>query len=695
MNTPLQALQNLQPVLTEIEKLEVFIAQVQKQKEKERLKEERRAKRKADGDDDEEDEEDEEEEPEEEDEDAKKRKPKHSLIIETNDLQYAVLSELHKLVSYDLPSQSIYEITKNAVSEAIDSIFAAQEEAFVEAGIAEIINNGGKVTSVESPYSSEIGKTQWETIMNTTSASSEPVDPKKKEKPPPKNAPPPTTLTNQQCDFYHKLFYEKLRTRLMDSLATSIVQSTFPAIQQYVESTYYTADRNKQINAQTLTETATWRPEDVKNQFLLYSSPTKLLAPNPNVPYPASAYPIYEQTKESIAKEFVQVLSNHPRGIILTQEIVNESLQEEKSLYSFEKQYESLKQLIITHYDKWIELDKKQRKKAKIKEEKLYPTLHIIYFKTMGEFYYYFNNLSQYGQYTSPTHNNAQISIVNYFSKFIPIFFLENLQYYDVIPVPPEYQAVDSDDDEVAISIGKEEHKQRIKQKWLNSRPHRVNCEIVLNNSTIPKLSPKEVTVNANKKFTQPVLADPIAAMEELYYLLVNTQKKLQSSEEERRSNGEGVLYVEDNPQALFNDFSSFYRISMKQYNKKVKVFQPVRYTSHSLREGIVWCSLLQLLPQFPSLMKPLLLENLPPTEENNGSSVADPVAPLGIANHISRIFPTVVQEHASSPTNRFLRSLFVLGGELRMDKFRVLDELLTLVSLFIFITSFFYSFFF
>eukprot|EP01040_Poterioochromonas_malhamensis_P004688 gene4688-5023_t len=233
MNTPLQALQNLQPVLTEIEKLEVFIAQVQKQKEKERLKEERRAKRKADGDDDEEDEEDEEEEePEEEDEDAKKRKPKHSLIIETNDLQYAVLSELHKLVSYDLPSQSIYEITKNAVSEAIDSIFAAQEEAFAEAGIAEIINNGGKVTPVESPYSSEIGKTQWETIMNTTSASSEPVDPKKKEKPPPKNAPPPTTLTNQQCDFYHKLFYEKLRNRLMDSLASSVVQSSYPTIQQ-------------------------------------------------------------------------------------------------------------------------------------------------------------------------------------------------------------------------------------------------------------------------------------------------------------------------------------------------------------------------------------------------------------------------------------------------------------------------------
>ena len=211
----MHALEQIRPIVEEVEKLELHIAQVQKLREKERKREERRAKRRAEGDDDDEDEdEEEEEEPEEEDEEVKRRKPKHHFVIETNDLSYAIMSEMHKLAAHDLPSQDIYDLTYQAVLQAVDTIFESEEFAIQQAGIADIINNGGKVTPVESPYVSEVGKTQWETIMNTTSATSEPVDPKKKDKAPPKGAPPPTTLTNQQCDFYHKLFYEKLRENL-------------------------------------------------------------------------------------------------------------------------------------------------------------------------------------------------------------------------------------------------------------------------------------------------------------------------------------------------------------------------------------------------------------------------------------------------------------------------------------------------
>jgi hypothetical protein len=371
VTTPVIALDNIQPIIQQIIILENQIKLVQKQREKERLKAERIAKRKASGDDDE-DEDEEEEEPEEEDDDeeTKRRKPLHSLIIETKLLKSSVLSEIHKLIAYDLPSQDIYDLTKQSLLTALDTIFEAQDYAINQAGINEMMNNGAMITTVESPFSSEEGKNQWNTILQTNSSSSEPIDPKKaKEKP--KNAAPVTTITQQQLDYYHHLFHDKLKENLIDTLSSNILATSYHTIQQYVESSYHQKVNNndvvvappKVISGSQLTNVATWRASDLlfvtpssssnsdnsdNSPFVIYSFNSSQLIPNPEQSYPISAYSIYETEKQLFCKEINEIItsssssSSSPKGIILLNESIP-GFEERKSNLSIEKEYDSIK----------------------------------------------------------------------------------------------------------------------------------------------------------------------------------------------------------------------------------------------------------------------------------------------------------------------------------------------------------------
>jgi hypothetical protein len=363
-----------------------------------------------------------------------------------------------------------------------------------------------------------------------------------------------------------------------------------------------------------------------------------------------------------------------------------------------------VKVTVTKYYEEYILKDKKLRKKMKIKEEKKYKNLVFLFMKSFSELYYYLNNLLSFGSFNIPTQsiNNGSAcpSVASFFQENIPIILVENLQYVGVIPEEPPFVHYDSDDDEVAIPVGKEESVKLQQQKWISMRPHRVNVEFSLNNPTIPNPTPvvskgsnkKDISSTGKKQVIQPVFADCVAAVEELYCMLLKRPSESQGKnnrnqgedeegegmDEEKNeqneqigkveeSKGNAVIWIDHNPQSLFNHKSTFYRLS--SFNKKPNLFTENRLVSYSLRESLLWCSILQLQPQFSSIVADIR-NNFNDFQFNlqNYSSLSE---------HFYRLFGKIIE----SSTSAVPASLFVLGGELRMDKFRVLDELLSLVS--------------
>jgi hypothetical protein len=334
----------------------------------------------------------------------------------------------------------------------------------------------------------------------------------------------------------------------------------------------------------------------------------------------------------------------------------------------------------------------------KIKEEKNYKNLIFLFMKSFSELYYYLNNMLTFGSFNLPSSNNGSISVSSFFIENIPIILVENLQYDGVIPDEPPFIHYDSDDDEVAIPVGKEESVKLQQQKWISMRPHRVNVEFSLNNPTIPSPIPvvssqkgsKDTNGGKKQQVIQPVFSDCVAAVEELYCMLMKRsssspetknrrdneddqgmyEEKNEQNERKEETKHNAIIWIDHNPQSLFNEKSTFYQLSSLKFNKKADLFTENRLVSHSIRESILWSSILQLLPQFSSIVADVRnnVKEFPFNLQNYSS----------LSEHCYRLFGKIIQSSATAVP----ASLFVLGGELRMDKFRVLDELLSLVSL-------------
>ena len=227
---------------------------------------------------------------------------------------------------------------------------SSTKENWKRRSFCEILTNGGEIPPVESPFSSETGATQWETVMKTTSASSEPVDLKAKGKEKPnKNAPVSTTITPQQADYYHKLFHDKLRENLIHSLTDSILKESIPQITNYIENEYHhpTIDSLKikpslitnnttyigqsnvklgpKVSNESLIPLATWRPQDISRQFIFYTFHSNDLINDQGIlkDYCSSfAYPIHEQFSKKMISEVIEFISHEPKAIFFFHESI-------------------------------------------------------------------------------------------------------------------------------------------------------------------------------------------------------------------------------------------------------------------------------------------------------------------------------------------------------------------------------------
>jgi hypothetical protein len=441
-----------------------------------------------------------------------------------------------------------------------------------------------------------------------------------------------------------------------------------------------------------------------------------------------------KQNQEKCIQEIIELVSFNPKSLICfneniftTNSVLIDNEREKpikKSVLSIEKEFQTLKENIEKEYENYQSKENKKlqklmklHKKQKLPHfdpdnyRKTFKQLQILFFRSFGELAYYFKNLLTFGQFQVPTmiqrkqkeeyleKLNAQWKsnpflakpllinpVTEYFMNFIPVVFVDNLQVIDVIPTEPNYVEYESDEDEMSISIGKHEYRNFTKEKWLCTKPHRVSLELAINdNPTLPPVTyinekgEKKVEKLEKKAQLLPVFADVLASLVEFYFLIINSKipqepvqgaknKKKTYSEENYCSNK--IIWIDNNPHALFNESSSFYQLSSAIFNaKKFSLFDSIRYLSRPLRESLLWCSVIQLMPRFKEITRESNYNS------SNSSQLITDLQYSSFPDHLKHFFYKAIQE------GRQPNSLFILGGELRLDKFRVLDELLTLVN--------------
>ena len=666
------ALNRLRPIVAHIDELEQFIAKRNADEEKARLKAERLAKKRASGDSD--DEEEEEEEPEEEEKALFVKK--HALLVELNKLYGQIMSKLHQLTLHPLALGKVDKVVSNELCSTFDKITEFQEDALKQAGIFEAFNNfmsnaanGGNITGLipvaPNPFESEENNIHWEKMLALTTPNSEPVVPDKKAAKPAKNAPPPATATPQQIDYYHKILYENIRGGILDAL-DRVLDSSMPGIKQEVEETFHTYTQiassvsppptSVDLNSTStnlllpdsypsiLAKVGTYRKEDVEDGVVFYSIDADRIV-NP----PTSAFDVRSISLSELGEEIISLFKHDAKMVTLLYESPYDHRESgpHSSLHSLQGHVDSIRDVIQKKLDEYIVLDQKQRKKLKIKDIKQYKKVDVHFYSSFAELYYHVDHFLRFGNQELGNGSGTNIKTKEeYFNSYLPIIILENLRCPNVYPSEPKFEEVDSDDEFPSITIGKDEYKQRDRRKYVNRRPQRVAVSF-----NVVRTNPHNGSRSTVKQ-TQEVYCNPTAALQELFALAKNQNDKR--------------VWID-------GQLRSFHSRNHACYSLHAHLEH--RLVSHHAREALLWCAVLQSLVYFPQISQHRSELSLnPPSIATLLPGETSPLPVHNFADYLSYFFPETTK-NLTVP-----RSLVVLGGELRIDKLRVLDELITMV---------------
>lgn len=218
---------------------------------------------------------------------------------------------------------------------------------------------------------------------------------------------------------------------------------------------------------------------------------------------------------------------------------------------------------------------------------------------------------------------DGMASSPEYFGTHAPIFVLENLQFDGVIPQEPDYISEESDEEEAPVYLGKDLARDYKYRKWVSHRPFSV---------------PVAVLTEANEKVSQDCYCESYAAIRQI---LATAELA-----------GDQAIWVDDSIRGVYDPASTFV------HEKVCDDLQGKRMVAPSTREGFGWYAVLRSMNSFQALVADL-------SEE-----------PLGVTKHLAALFPHCVRKGVAPMTT------FVLGGEMRADKLRLLDEIIALVRL-------------
>ena len=214
-------------------------------------------------------------------------------------------------------------------------------------------------------------------------------------------------------------------------------------------------------------------------------------------------------------------------------------------------------------------------------------------------------------------------------TTIVPVFVLENIQLSGVVAEEPELEPYISDDESAPLTaFGDAEFKAKRREIWYAKRPHKETISVpVISSPAIAAVNLKRLS-SVNSTLTVNVFADPNAAVVEL----MDTAKT--------------AVWVDANANSLvLPKRGSLQKLKLKDNQD--------RLLSPYLRELFLWCGVINFAPLIPTLPKGGL-----------------------ISSHFNRLFSTSSNPLAGTKP----KLLYVAGGRIRTEKFRMLDEMINKV---------------
>lgn len=676
-------LQHISTFVNEIIELEDTIRVRVAQEEKERIRQVKLETRRAATDEDDEDEEEEDEEEEDEEKgSAVKVIENHPLLQEMFEAEASAFGSLYILTSRVLPEQFVKESFKTLLADSLEGVNDARTKAISAANLDQVVANNLPIRQLHSPFTSEAGQLSWELALSTTSA--EPpeeldakgkVKGKSKPKAKGKKDSTPDDATPEQVNFFYRILHDEIRSMILDMAELVVEQVDNHLFQKNMHEL-----DSHVITSQKLFDVATLRTSDLVNDELVHGRPVFInfdgaafTAENVN-----SAFDVRKQAKLRATQPVLSSLKAGAKTLVLLYE--SDSKDNQMSVLS---EFDLLQAIVQQQWEEHKVENMKTRKKQKLPPLN-YKDLNFFACKSAAELKYFYGNVLKCGKSDMDSFFPVDLEAADaYFRRNIPIFLMENLNCDGVIAEEPEFENVESDDDEGPIPIGIEEiHSKRL-AKWNSKRPHKVKAVV-----KIPLSDPTaggSATLSVSGSVAGTVTSRIRQQEEKIRFKTVDIEVYADTAAaigEAFAMDSVDALWVEANFGKVFcpPQSSAFHNLGSSIGN---------RFVSDEIRELFMLAGVVQLLPVSQHFINEIHAANeanqaaleahqallLTLTQGETIPASPEKVEAFPLAEFIGRLFPYSVQQ-LSAPN-----SSFVLGGQLNMDKFRVLDQLLDLVS--------------
>eukprot|EP00981_Chlorochromonas_danica_P004746 scaffold954_cov173-Ochromonas_danica.AAC.32 len=333
--------------------------------------------------------------------------------------------------------------------------------------------------------------------------------------------------------------------------------------------------------------------------------------------YSESLFPIQEHAITKEVAYLAELLSFEPKAIILLYESPANTIP-----HSLMDKKDLLQSLLEQKWADYQVNDRRTRKKMK-QPQRSYKRIDYIFSRSCAELYVQMNSLMRFGTLEQQPGSNSSD---NYFQSRIPLFVLENFRCPGVLPMEPSYASDDSGDESAPVYYGKSEGTIHNRRKWAQRRPFRLPVKVKIGKNTI----------------NQDVYCDSSAALRELFTFAAINQNDM--------------LWIDSIGRPLIDPFSST--------GKSFEELVGKRMVSPGVREILGWFTVLRNITKFQNI-----------TNFAQSGDADTETFSVALSRHLTTLFPQSLKEGKKPQV------MVVIGGEIKADKLRVIDELLTMVD--------------
>ncbi len=363
-----------------------------------------------------EDEEEEEEEEEELQSDGEDNKT-HSMFLQTANLFSVQFEEMiFQLLLEPLPDYTVP--LKNCLSASFTNMDAIRTNALEVAGLKGDL----MISSIPSPFTSAEGHDQWQNILNPKQISG-------------KKPPAPKSQKGYANEDQRRKYYLHLYESLFNSLTEGIVQG----LSEYDLDMNKLYEKNlREAGYSKTDQISTIRQVDIlstRPAFLVFNGEPFLSPPQP------SAFDITTVLRLEAIAPILSLMQSGASTIILLSETFSDTTTSMNDII------QDLSEL----------LTQKLLPNSKFSKNESIRDFTLKYIPSLAELNYYFDNLKK-------------IPIQQF--KAVTILILENLASSCLVPQPPPYREVLSDDEEDSIPLGVNEYKTQQREVWTSAQPN-------------------------------------------------------------------------------------------------------------------------------------------------------------------------------------------------------------------------------